>query len=144
MQLSVLCIDKKLKENFWYAFEKNLCNFKNISEENNQYWEDFLRYRSYFHLLTGTVSDLMVMIQRMRWEEWNWEHIDLSFLFVLRWGGRWRRQGNHTLCVVRALRAKWHHLLFPALMLWRLERGYGRLNTSPPPPNTYILTPRIP
>lgn len=34
MQLSVLCIDKKLKANLWYAFEKNLCNFKNNSEEN--------------------------------------------------------------------------------------------------------------
>lgn len=34
MQLSVLCIDKKLKANFWHAFEKNLCNFKNNSEEN--------------------------------------------------------------------------------------------------------------
>lgn len=34
MQLSVLCIDKKLKENFWFAFEKNLYNFKNNSEEN--------------------------------------------------------------------------------------------------------------
>lgn len=34
MQLSVLCIDKKLKENFWYAFEKNLCNLKHNSEEN--------------------------------------------------------------------------------------------------------------
>lgn len=34
MQLSVLCIDKKLRANFWYAFEKNLCNFKNNSVEN--------------------------------------------------------------------------------------------------------------
>lgn len=34
MQLSVLCIDKKLRENFSCAFEKNVDNFKNKSEEN--------------------------------------------------------------------------------------------------------------
>lgn len=68
MQLSVLCIDKKLKENFWYVFEKNLYNFKNNSEgKQGQYGEDFLRHRSYFHLhyLSGPVSNVMVMTQRM-------------------------------------------------------------------------------
>lgn len=42
MQLSVLCIDKKLKENFWYAFEKNLYNFKKITQrKTGPIWRGF-------------------------------------------------------------------------------------------------------
>lgn len=67
MQLSVLCIDKKLKENFWYALEKKLFNFKNNSGKQGQYGEGFIRHRSYFHLhyLLESVSNVMVMTQRM-------------------------------------------------------------------------------
>lgn len=47
MQLSVLCIDKKLRENFCCAFEKNVNNFKNNPEENRAsreraFWAYFL------------------------------------------------------------------------------------------------------
>lgn len=50
MQLSVLCIDKKLRENFWCAFEKNVGNFKNNPEENRAsservFWANFFAHQ---------------------------------------------------------------------------------------------------
>lgn len=72
MQLSVLCTDKKLEENFWYAFEKNLYHFKNNSKENRASIERFSKIQNFFFfyysfpLLTGSGSNLMVMIHRMR------------------------------------------------------------------------------
>lgn len=55
MQLSVLCIDKKLKANFWHAFEKNLYYFKNNSQENRASIEGILRNRSIGVILTQVI-----------------------------------------------------------------------------------------
>lgn len=51
MQLSVLCTDKKLEENFWYAFEKNLYHFKNNSKENRASIERFSKIQNFFFFI---------------------------------------------------------------------------------------------